>query len=102
MEREIVTSSNVDVNNSISLMANTKQMAPKANNGQGTPVRFPHGDKPGGKAAKHMKAASKDNNNNGSDSCSSSDNEQSDNQVQGTIRAGRQCRVWGGKARIYK
>ena len=54
-----------------------------------------------------MQAAVEDDNNNSSDassggSGSGSDNEQPDNQVQNTIKAGKRCRVWGGKARIYK
>ena len=54
-----------------------------------------------------MQAAAEDNNNNSSHgssdgSGSGSDNEQPDNQVQNTIKAGKRCRVWGGKARIYK
>ena len=91
IEREVVTSSNTVVVNSSSLMVNTKQTAQKENPGQGTPARFPQHGKPGGKAAKHLMATSEDDNENGSN-----------NQVQGMIRAGRKCRVWGGKARIYK
>ena len=54
-----------------------------------------------------MPAVMEDNNNNSSDgssdgSGSGSDNEQQENQVQNTIKAGKRCRVWGGKARIYK
>ena len=51
-----------------------------------------------------MMAASEDGNNNSSDgsSGSGSDNEQAENQVQNTIKAGKRRRVWGGKVRIYK
>ena len=54
-----------------------------------------------------MRAVMEDNNNNSSDgssdgSGSGSDNEQQENQVQNTIKAGKRCHVWGGKARIYK
>ena len=89
-------------------MANTKQMARKANNGQGTPTRFPSKGKPGGKAAEHMRVAAEDggtSDDNESSSGASSDHEQEDsqdNQVQQTVRAGKRRRVWGGKARVYK
>ena len=67
-------------------MANTKQTARKENPSQGTPARFPSKGKPGGKAGKHLAVKSQDDNN---------------NPVAGAIAAGRRCRVWGGKARIY-
>ena len=54
-----------------------------------------------------MQAATEDGDGNNSDnssggSGSGSDNEQPDNQVQNTIKAGKWRRVWGGKAWIYK
>ena len=51
-----------------------------------------------------MVAAEDGNSNDGSSSGngSGSDNAQEDNQVQNTIKVGKHCRVWGGKARIYK
>ena len=52
-----------------------------------------------------MMVAAEDSNSNDrslSGNGSSSDNEQEDNQVQNTIKAGKRRRVWGGKARIYK
>ena len=54
-----------------------------------------------------MQAVTEDGNGNNSHdssggSGSGSDNEQPDNQVQNTIKAGKRHRVWGGKARIYK
>ena len=75
-------------------MANTKQTARKASGGQGSPAQFASRGKPGGKAAKHMQAATEDNNNNSSDgssdgSGSGSDNEQQENHVQNTIKAGK-------------
>ena len=68
-------------------MAQTKQTARKEPSKQGSPARFPQKGKPGGKAGKHMAAYSQDNNN---------------NSVAGTVRAGRRRCVWGGKARVYK
>ena len=107
IDQEVVTDSHDIVIDSDSLMANTKQTAQKASNGQGSPARFPNRGKPGGKADRHMQAAMEDDNNNSSDgssggSGSGSDNEQPDNQVQNTIKAGKWRRVWAGKARIYK
>ena len=104
IDREVVTDSHNIVIAFDSLMANTKQTARKASNGQGSPARFPNHGKPGGKATRHMMATSKDGNNNSSDgsSGSGSDNEKAENQVQNTIRAEKHRRVWGGKARIYK
>ena len=54
-----------------------------------------------------MQAVVEDDNNNSLDgssggSGSGSDNEQPDNQVQNTIKAGKRHQIWGGKARIYK
>ena len=54
-----------------------------------------------------MRGTAEDDNNNSLDgssdgSSSGYDNEQPDNQVQNTIKAGEPCRVRGGKARIYK
>ena len=89
-------------------MANTKQTARKVNNGQGTPAQFPSKGKPGGKAAQHMRVAAEDggtDDGNESSSGASSDHEQEDNQgnqVQQTVRAGKRCRVWRGKVRVYK
>ena len=88
-------------------MANTKQTARKANNGQGPPARFPSKGKPGGKAAQHMRVAAEDGGTSDDNSLSgaSSDHEQEDNQgnqVQHTVSAGKRRRVWGGKARVYK
>lgn len=77
IEREIVTSSKTVHVDSNTLMVNTKQTAQKENPSQGTPVRFLHHGKPGGKVAKHMMAAAEDNDNN--------------NQVKVTIQAGRKC-----------
>ena len=103
VEREITTDLNLVALASDSTMANTKQTARKANNGQGSPAQFPSKGKPGGKAAQHMRVAAEDgNSNDGSLSGASSDHEQEDDQVQQTIKAGKCCRVWGGKARIYK
>ena len=108
IDKEVVTDSHDDVVVSDSLMANTKQTARKSRNGQGSPARFPGGGgKPGGKAAKHMRARAEDDNNDSSSDGLSSGSEngqtpQPANQVQKTIRAGRCRRVWGGKARIYK
>ena len=68
-------------------MANTKQTARKESSTQGSPARFPQKGKPGGKAGRQMAVYSQDNNN---------------NSVAGTVRAGKRRRVWGGKARIYK
>ena len=105
IDREVVTDSHNIVIASDSLMANTKQTARKASNGQGSPARFSNCGKPGGKAARHMMVASEDGNNNDSSDGSSGsgfDNEQAENQVQNMIRAGKRRRVWGGKARIYK
>ena len=104
IDREVVTDSHDIVIASNSLMANTKQTAQKANNGQGLLARFPNHGKPGGKAARHMKAETEDGNNDSSDgsSGSGSNNEQAENQVQNMIRAGKRHRVWGGKVRIYK
>ena len=103
IDREITTDLNLVALASNSTMANTKQTARKANNGQGTPAHFPSKGKPGGKAAQHMRVAAKDgNSNDGSSSGASSDHEQEDDQVQKTIKVGKRRRVWGGKARIYK
>ena len=104
IDREVVTNSHNIVIASDSLMVNTKQTAQKANNGQGSLARFHNRGKPGGKAARHMMAVTEDGNNDSSDgsSGSGSDNEQAENQVQNTIKAGKRHRVWGGKARIYK
>ena len=105
IDKEVVTDSHDIVVVSDSLMANTKQTARKLRNGQGSPARF--SGKPGGKAAKHMRAAAEDDNNDSSSdgSSSGSENEQAQqpaNQVQKMIKAGSRHRVWGGKARIYK
>ena len=86
VDQEIVTSTNNDLISS-SEMANTKQTNHKETGRQGSPAHFPNKGKPGGKAAKHMKALSKDDNN---------------NIVNKTVKAGRRRQVWGGKARIYK
>ena len=103
VEREITTDLNLVPLASDSTMANTKQTARKANNGQGSPARFHSKGKPGGKAAQHMRVVAKDgNSNDGSSSGASSDHEQEDDQVQQTIKAGKHRRVWEGKARIYK
>ena len=51
VDREIKTDFNLIALASDSTMANTKQTARKANNGQGTPARFPSKRKPGGKVA---------------------------------------------------
>ena len=103
IEREVITDPNIIVVASHSTMANTKQTARKASNGQGSPAKFPSQGKPGGKAAQHMRMAAEDgNSNDGSSSGASSDHEQEDDQVQKTIKAGKRRRVWGGKARIYK
>ena len=51
IEREVITDPNLIVIASDSVMANTKQTARKANNGQGSPAKFPSRGKPGGKAA---------------------------------------------------
>ena len=89
-------------------MVNTKQTARKASSSQGTPALFPSKGKPGGKAAQHLRVAAEDGDtedDNESSSGASSDHEQEDdqgNQVQQTVRAGKHCRVWGGKARVYK
>ena len=105
IDKEVVTDSHDDVVVSDSLMANTKQTARKSRNGQGSPARF--SSKPGGKAAKHMRAAAEDDNNDSSSDglSSGSENEQAQqpaNQIQKMIKVGRRRRVWGGKARIYK
>ena len=71
VDRKFITSSKTNNIDSSNLMVNKKQMARKENPGQGTPARFPHCGKPGGKAAKHMMAAAEDDDNN--------------NQVKGTI-----------------
>ena len=42
IDQEVTTDSHDDVVNFDSLMANTKQTARKANNGQGSPARFPN------------------------------------------------------------
>ena len=91
VDKEITTDPNHVVLASDSIMANTKQTACKANNGQGTPARFPSKGKPGGKAAQHLRVAAKDSNDsdNGSSPGASSDHEQEDNQVQQTVRAGK-------------
>ena len=103
VEREVTTDLNPVALAPNSTLTNTKQMAQKANNGQGSPARFPSQGKPGGKAAQHMRVAAEDGNtNDGSSSGASSDHEQEDDQVQKTIKAGKCHRVWGGKARIYK
>ena len=107
IDQEVVTDSHDIVVASNSVMANTKQTARKASGGQGSPARFASRGKPGGKAAKHMRAVAEDDNNSSlggsSDgSGSGSDNEQPENQVQNTIKAGKRGRVWGGKARVYK
>ena len=107
IDQEVVTDSHDIVIDSDSEMANTKQTAQKASGSQGSPAQFASRGKPGGKAAKHMRATVEDDNNNSSDgssdcSGSGSDNEQPDNQVQKSIKAGKRRRVWGGKARIYK
>ena len=102
-EREVTTDLNPVALAPNSTMANTKQTARKANNGQGSPARFPSQGKPGGKAAQHMRVAAEDgNSNDGSSSGASSDHGQEDDQVQKKIKAGKCRRVWGGKARIYK
>ena len=85
VDQEIVTSANNDSISS-SEMANTKETSHKEGNQQGSPARFSNQGKPGGKVGKHLAVASEDDNNN----------------VQGTVRAGRRRRVWGRKARIYK
>ena len=105
IDKEVVTDSHDDVVVSDSLMVNTKQTARKSRNGQGSPARF--SGKPGGKAAKHMRAAAEDDSNDSSSDGSSSgpENEQAPqpaNQVQKTIKVERHLRVWGEKARIYK
>ena len=41
IEREVISNPNLTVIASKSVMANTKQTARKANNGQGSPARFP-------------------------------------------------------------
>ena len=41
IEREVITDPNLIVIASDSVMANTKQTARKANNGQGSPAKFP-------------------------------------------------------------
>ena len=107
IDQEIVTNSHDILVNFDSLMANMKQTAQKANNGQGSPAQFPNRGKPGGKAARHMQAVTEDGNGNNSDDSSGGsgsgfDNGQPDNQVQNTIKAGKLHRVWGGKVRIYK
>ena len=86
VDQEIVTTINNDSISS-SVMANTKQTNRKESGRQGSPARFPKRGKPGGKAAKHLKASSEDDNN---------------NTVQTAVRAGRRRCVWGGKARVYK
>ena len=108
IDRVIETGPNIIDLVSSNNMANTKQTARKANNGQGTPARFPSKGKPGGKAAQHMRVAAEDggsSDENESSSGASSDHKQEDNQenqVQQTVRAGKRRRVWGGKARVYK
>ena len=103
IDQEVVTDSHDIFVACNSVMANTKQTARKASGGQGSPARFASRGKPGGKAAKHMRAMAEDDNNSSSGgSGSGSDNEQPENQVQNTIKAGKRRRVWGGKARIYK
>ena len=57
VDQEIVTSTNDDSISS-SMMANTKQTNRKESGRQGSPARFPNKGKPGGKAAKHLKASS--------------------------------------------
>ena len=42
IDQEVTTDSHDDVVNFNSLMVNTKQTARKANNGQGSPARFPN------------------------------------------------------------
>ena len=86
VDQEIVTSTNNDSISS-SEMANTKQTNHKETGRQGSPAHFPNKSKPGGKAAKHMKALSEDDNN---------------NIVNKTVKAGHRRRVGGGKAQIYK
>ena len=86
VDQEIVTSTNNDSISS-SEVANTKQTNCKETGRQGSPAHFPNRGKPGGKAAKHMKASSEDDNN---------------NVVNKTVKAGHRRWVWGGKARIYK
>ena len=86
VDYEIRTTINDDLISS-SDMAQTKQTARKEPSTQGSPARFPKKGKPGGKAGRQMVAYSQDNNN---------------NSVAGTVRAGRRRRVWGGKARTYK
>ena len=99
VDREITTDLNLIALASDSTMANTKQMARKANNGQGTPARFPSKGKPGGKAAQHMWVAAEDgNSNDGSSTGASSDHKQDEDQVQKTIKAGK-CVVDFGEAR---
>ena len=105
IEREVILNPNLTVIASKSVMANTKQTAQKANNGQGSPARFPSRGTPGRKATQHMMAVAEDGNSNdgnSSDSGSRSNNEQENSQVQNTIKAGKCRRVWGGKARVYK
>ena len=63
VDQEIVTSTNNDSISS-SVMANTKQTNHKESGRQGSPTHFPNRGKPGGKAAKHLKASSEDDNNN--------------------------------------
>ena len=73
IDKEVVTDSHDVVVVSDSLMANTKQTAQKLRNGQGSPARF--SGKPGGKAAKHMRAAVEDDSNDSSSDGSSSGSE---------------------------
>ena len=63
VDQEIVTSTNNDSISS-SEMANTKQTNHKEAGKQGSPACFSNKGKPGGKAAKHLQASTKDDNNN--------------------------------------
>ena len=73
IDKEVVTDFHDVVIASDSLMANTKQMARKSRNGQGSLAWF--SSKPGGKAAQHMRAAAEDDNNDNSSNGLSSGSE---------------------------
>ena len=83
-------------------MVHTKQTAHKSPR-QGTPAKFPNKGKPTGKAGKHLAAATEDSSTETlSGNESSRDNDNNNNTVKATVKAGRKRRSFAGKARVYQ